>query len=328
MAKNDFRSSLESFCQIYKEASDVDFESLAKQVAEKYVKYGDDLNYSIAEIAKQKELNENEINTLLQRANTETYVKLYSSKKKEANSRVIFPIAKLDAVKDLMVDTSQKQMDKSDEEAEKTASQTLPLSFNDTGYVPSLWDEHKIETNKRKHVVKKLDSLVDESMAKVGKLRFDLEQTCDKLASCLIKYAKKGFDVSDLFNNLCVDATLDFKSRKSLKDRFEKKAEHVKNSYKFFSGLEIKSDDSYLSKLASKKGSLKTLGKHSLLKEAESVDVETVPTLPNIVIDDETIDGYMEMVEIARELKDTQNNKVEEDKVLDSLKDKLDKISK
>ena len=191
-----------------------------KDILEAYYSHGISLNTSIANIAQNNALNNEQISRIIEEVNSEVYLNEYSKKKRENVRDVEFEIADLQKIKDNLgsddVANVEDKVDTSDSKMKKTASvnednlfltgkyheDEKVTSFNKTSYeLADLSPESKVEA--KDIVIKKLANILEKEYNELEMTKLAYFNELGDFVSALIEYNKLGLDPQEVFKTAC-----------------------------------------------------------------------------------------------------------------------------
>ena len=187
-----------------------------QKVASDYLNYGISLNTSIAKVANENGLNEEQTQRIITEANNQVYMTKFASLKNLSDRRVDFDLATKDGVKDAL----------NPKKIEKTASTKESLNF--FNYTPDYWPG-KLGTEKstdfQKIAMKNIREKLSELDAGIQK---EAMVICDNLANtafALLRYEERQNGLAQkAFDELCKTASIEPKEQILYKNAMIKKA--------------------------------------------------------------------------------------------------------
>lgn len=267
-------------------------------VIDKYKK-GIGLNESIAQLATERQLNQEQIKRLLEEANQEVYLIEYAKLKHKVVRDVKFEIASLSKIKDLMNPEDSKKIeqeggnamqrkpfgvreDKPQGIAKRAFEEDAPSvkfdCFNYTAYeTGSMMPDAYKDVDPTKFAKEKIAKELDEIDVKIEKLASDVCDTYNELASNFIEIGRHNNNtvMRNAYIQMCKEASFDLGKQKALNDIFDERLQMAKKA-----GYVNPNDDLSLDLIVdySKPNERFDLGKYSLSKIAEE---DTVVINPN-----------------------------------------------
>lgn len=273
--------------------------SLRDTIVNDYVKHKMDLNKSIANLAKSKNLNDDQIQRVIEEVNNQVYLIEYSKLKEEPERHVTFDIAMLPKIKKIMdgkfeEEPKQQQEKKASEHHsfEKIASteefgDSLNMfNSNSTFKCPlkleSAEDESKI-------FLKKIAFEISEENQKLEKLGKNLDRELSTFGMALVKYAQLGHDTNKIITEVSKQANLNEMHTQLIKIATEKRTEDLKATTPI--------SDDFCVELNIEKSASETftLGKFSKM-------APNLIEIPTIISDNKSIAGINGLVKIANEI--------------------------
>lgn len=297
------------------------------KVINDYTKYNVDLNKTIANIAKNSHLNNEQIKRIVEEVNTELYLIEYNKKRTTSVRDVDFEIASLPKVKDLLgpKDVANKDtavdpetqnedhtMDKSASAKETIDAFTYSPNYESVDLsIKSRYTENDI---KKKRMNEKISAETKDGYSHLSKVA-NLSET---MADGLIKYANLNEDYQQIFEDVCHDANMLKRTQLLIKEAFTKNVNHLKEMSKIAKEFPdelkfVNVDDEDYNKYS--------LGKHSLNKRASE-------EIPNVVVNKQAIKGYKNLVEIANKIMEEEQKYRESQVSLDGYKEELQELEK
>lgn len=260
----------------------------ADEVMNKYYTYGIDVNDSISKIASANNLTDEQINRIIEETNQEVYLTEYNKMKECSDRDVRFKIASLNEIRgkmDLAPAQDQSIANKmashfSNEEFVKEASEKVSMydfMTKGTFATTALSEERPIEL--KDILVEKIAKETDDTNRDVQKEADSyMEETCE-FGDALLKYATYGYDMQDLFNNVCKKGDI----RKSVQSPMIKCI--VKQAETLIQNKAFPSNINYNISMVDtiEKEAAVSLGKHSLNSNNSN------NSLPKILINDKKI---------------------------------------
>jgi hypothetical protein len=289
----------------------------ADEVVDKYYTYGIDTNESISKIAAANSLVDEQISRIIEESNQEIYLTEYGKLKDSSNRDVQFKIASLSEIKSKMDNspiTEQSTANKmasyfSGEEFEKTASEHIAdnsfltkSSFGTT----ALGVEKPIQF--KDILVEKIAKETDDMNREVQKEADEYSNEIWQFGEVMIKYACMGYDMQDIFENVCKTSEVRKSAQSPIIKAITKQAEYLVENKAIPTNVDYKlAMVDTLDKVASV-----SLGKHSLSTNSQ----KETNTLPKILLaDKKLVSGVKDLVNMAANIQ----------KRHDVLKQKVDK---
>lgn len=246
-------------------------------VVNEYMKYNIDLNKIIAKIAKQDNLNDDQIQRIVEEVNNQVYLIKYNQMKNSPDREVIFDLASLKKVKEEISGTpvsnatvqgENHQADLGYKGLEKKASwgddngdslnmfNYSPYEF--TSLSPNLVrTKENIELEKVSNELNAIDSKIKEYTEKVAESSYTV-------ANALIQYSMHGLNVQNIFNELCKTAQCMPREQRLIKKAAEQKLEQLKECRKLPTEYTLDLSNVDITKKAEF-----SLKQYSFMKEAE-----------------------------------------------------------
>ena len=264
-----------------------------------YERYNIDVNKSIAIIAKNNHLNNDQIQRIIEEVNTQIYLMEYNKSKNNTERNVEFEIANITKIKDLLDNNSIANQevkdvpgDKGDAEMDKKASADSELSFlNYSPYkfsgmsVNSKYTESILEERK---ILNKLASAERES----DRALEALVSSSETLSHSLIKYASMNRDCQSIFEDICHEAKMKKSTQLLIKEAMNKNIGFLKEARKLPNDFTV---ELKLVDFEDKNYNNFSLGEYSLNKKAS----EEIPT---IEVNRQTVKGLKSLVELANKI--------------------------
>lgn len=259
--------------------------SLRDQVVNDYTKHKIELNKSICNLAKSKNLNDDQIKRVIEEVNNQVYLIEYSKLKEQPERHVTFDIATFPKVKSMLDGTykereSNLKMQKSASEYgtfEKVASDE---SLGDSRNMFNSYSVNKcvlkmeVEEDINKIYMQKIASDISNQYDTLEKLSSELDRKLGTVGAALIKYAQLGYDVNDIYNKVCDKANVSDINSQLIKHAAEERLNDMRET-------SIIADDFKLKLAREINNDSFGLGEYSLLKKANETNFE----LPTIIAD-------------------------------------------
>lgn len=301
-------------------------------VIDKY-KQGIGLNESIAQIATDRQLNQEQIKRLLEEANQEVYLLEYNKLKNKVVRDVKFEIASLSKIKDLMNPQDSKRIEEGGNNVQKPfgVKENRPQGiakrafeedspsvkfdcFNYTAYeTGSMMPDAYKDVDPTMFTKEKIAKQIQEIDSNIEKLAHDVCDTYSKLAAEFIDIGRHNNNtvMRNAYIQMCKEASFDLGKQKALNDIFDERLKMAKQA-----GYINPCEDLSLDLIVdySKPNEKFDLGKYSLSKIAEE---DTVVINPNKT----TMKKINDLVKLADKVQKQQNK-------LNSEKTKKEKITK
>lgn len=204
-----------------------------------FVQYGISLDQSIAELAAKSNLNDDQIQRIVEDANTQVYLIKYNEMKTQPERDVIFDLASLNGVKEKMglsknpapiPAQSDTELEGENEKVASWESGGDGLNFMnfDMHGTASLAPDKEvsrdyIELQKTAAMIMSIDRQVEESLGKVADTMYDL-------AGVFVKYARSGCDVNRLFRTIQKESTLNVNGQTMLKKAIDQRVDIMKEA--------------------------------------------------------------------------------------------------
>lgn len=249
-----------------------------------YMRHGVDPNESISKLASDQGLNDEQIQRIIEDVNVGIYLQKYAQTKGKNVRRVIFPIADPDKIKqrgaisDVDV-TAEEEFGSMKKIASGTMSFDAPEQFGDfltsTGsYEPSLWEPGAPEKTAKEYTVRKIESRIE--LVKKAKAQ-EIKEFLQKIAyigDALIYHERCGKKAQDLLDKIAQDADFTGYAQLPVINYIHEKIASLKEQSKLPKNfnLEIRPTEKAVDNFS--------LGKHSLMKEANGDIIIQVKELP------------------------------------------------
>lgn len=266
-------------------------QSWTNSVVESYVKYNVDPNTSIAKIAKENDLNDEQVNRIIEETNISIYLQKYAATKGQRVRRVTFPLAdptKIGVMSKSAQHTTSEDTAKLDKAAsdnvypremdfsiDKEAGYSM-LTSNSTNYEPAIWDKElvfKQATETMKNKIKQ--RMEQEKIARIQSLKSILHKVAF-IGDAIIYNARSSQDTQGLFNSISKEASLDSTAQNAIIKYTTEKIASMKEE-RFLPG-----NFDFQLQLATTGENKFSLGKHSLSKYAEDIQLQKDLVLPNV----------------------------------------------
>lgn len=213
-------------------------------VIKKFYNNGIDLNKSIAEIASEEGLNQDQLSRLIEEVNCEVYLDEYNKTKNSSVRDVKFDIAKLTTIKDLMNPEDAQDLESSQSKGKKPVKGGKgmmkkafehsdgddPLNvFNYTAFETcGLAPEADKDIDPRVFALRKLAKQMVELDNEIEKTAKSLYEDYSDLANAFIKMAQQNEDIQGAFSTMCKEASFDYNYQTALLDLFNEKVANYK----------------------------------------------------------------------------------------------------
>lgn len=228
-------------------------------VIKKFYNNGIDLNKSIAEIASEEGLNQDQLSRLIEEVNCEVYLDEYNKTKNSSVRDVRFNIAKLSTIKDLMNPEDAQELESSQENKGKKpvkggkgmmkkafehSDGDEPLNvFNYTAFEHcGLAPEADKDIDPRVFSLKKLAKQMVELENDIEKTAKSLYEDYSDLANAFIKMAQQNEDIQSAFATMCKEASFESNYQDALLDLFNEKVANYKELGYIPNAMEAKLD--------------------------------------------------------------------------------------
>lgn len=276
-------------------------------VVNDYNKYGVDLNKSIAKIANEDKLNDNQIQRIVEEVNNTIYLEKYAALRKSTERDVAFDLALLPDIKKIM--NGEEKVEEITKKA-STEDSGDPLNFLN-------YSSHSFSSIKPEKTYKEEEDMLREKVAhEVKKNREEYDKELDKLGeelnyvcNALIQYDILDKSAQSVFDKICKHSGMKKDSqlviKKALENRIKirKQADELHDSY----DLSVDYFDNVEDKFS--------LGDRSLLKKkAEEIK-------PIRIKDDRTVGALSDLIKSVQNI-ELSKNKL---KTLGQIKKEIDK---
>lgn len=315
--------------------------SYRDKVVNDYVKHNMDLNKSIANLAKSKNFNDDQIQRVIEEVNNQVYLIEYSKLKEQPERNVTFDIAMLPKIKSIMDGSYKEPENNNGSNLQKTASECgsfEKIASDETqGDMRNLFNSYNVHScslrfetgeDESKIYLQKIAKNIVEEDARLEKMAKEMDNGLNSLGMAMIKYTQLGLDTNSIFNQMGKEAGLSDRDMELIKIATETRLENLKQTTPMPEGLKV---DLNIEKVANEDFSL---GKFSMVKTA-SASNRYVPT---IIVDKVSIKGMNELVKLASDVSGVideyvtrkQNYELMLDKVasLDLGNNAVDKLAK
>lgn len=288
--------------------------SYRDKVVNDYVKHKIDLNKSIANLAKLKNFNDDQIQRVIEEVNNQVYLIEYSKLKEQPERNVNFDIAMLPKIKGIM-DGSYKGSENNNNgvNLQKTASECGSFekiaSDESQGDLRNLFNSYNVhscslrfetrEDESKIHLQKIARSIVSE-YDRIEKIAKEMDNGLNSLGMAMIKYTQLGLNTNQIFNQMGKEASLSNNDMELIKIATESRLENLKETtpipqeFKVELNIEKEAEEDF------------SLGKFSMVKTASASN----RCVPSIIVDKIAIRGIDELVKLASDVRDTVNEYV------------------
>jgi hypothetical protein len=278
--------------------------SYKDKVVTDYTRYNVDLNVGIAKIASADDLNDNQIARVIEEVNNSVYLLKYAQLRHSPEREVIFDLAALPTVKDIINNGEQKVAS-----TEKKANQD---SLNFLNY--SSHEMGNLVPEKRKDI----KEIVAEKLASESKaLDIECKSSLDKVARSIytvaeafVKYDRSYMNAQDIFGTMCKEAQVTKGEQILYKKAIDQKVSQMKeakllpNDYALDLQLVDMNEKNEFS-----------LGNYSMMKTASHSKKET----PIVTDNGTVIKNVQDLITMANDIKDQRSHAIN----LDNKKKKL-----
>jgi len=285
-----------------------------------FKKFNIDLNQSIAKIAKENNLNDDQIQRIVEEANTQVYLLKYAEMRRFPQREVVFPIAKVASVKDIVVNGVKKN----EEVIEKKASwagEGLEDSLNFLNYTSHETmgmapDKNRtmkdILAYKLAHEINAAEETLDEKKAA-------FTSNIHTIADAMVRYDRANVDTQGIFEVICKEASIHKSDQSIIKTAVEQKVGRMKEYRLVPANYELTIELVDIEKQADDF----SMGKYSLVKKASATQSNS--GMPIVVTDNGTVIRQVsDLISMALNIQRHRDDI----KVAEGKKDKLTNISK
>lgn len=282
--------------------------SYRDKVVNDYVKHNVDLNKSIANLAKSKNFNDDQIQRVIEEVNNQVYLIEYSKLKEQPERNVTFDIAMLPKIKSIMDGSYKEPVNNNNVNLQKTASECgsfEKIASDETqGDMRNLFNSYnvhscslKFETkeDESKIYLQKIARDIVEEDARLEKMAKEMDNGLNSLGMAMIKYTQLGLDTNSIFNQMGKEASLSERDMELIKIATETRLANLKETTPLPKEFGVNLN---IERVANEDFSL---GKFSMMKTA-SVSNRYVPT---IIVDKLSIKGMNELVKLASDVSST-----------------------
>lgn len=279
--------------------------SYRDKVVNDYVKHNMDLNKSIANLAKSKNFNDDQIQRVIEEVNNQVYLIEYSKLKEQPERNVTFDIAMLPKIKSIMDGSYKEPENNNGSNLQKTASECgsfEKIASDETqGDMRNLFNSYNVHScslrfetgeDESKIYLQKIAKNIVEEDARLEKMAKEMDNGLNSLGMAMIKYTQLGLDANSIFNQMGKEAGLSDRDMELVKIATETRLENLKQTTPMPEGFKV---DLNIEKVANEDFSL---GKFSMVKTA-SASNRYVPT---IIVDKVSIKGMNELVKLASDV--------------------------
>ena len=279
--------------------------SYRDKVVNDYVKHNMDLNKSIANLAKSKNFNDDQIQRVIEEVNNQVYLIEYSKLKEQPERNVTFDIAMLPKIKSIMDGSYKEPENNNGSSLQKTASECgsfEKIASDETqGDMRNLFNSYNVHScslrfetgeDESKIYLQKIAKNIVEEDARLEKMAKEMDNGLNSLGMAMIKYTQLGLDANSIFNQIGKEAGLSDRDMELVKIATETRLENLKQTTPMPEGFKV---DLNIEKVANEDFSL---GKFSMVKTA-SASNRYVPT---IIVDKVSIKGMNELVKLASDV--------------------------
>lgn len=322
-------------------------DSYKNMIVNEFLKYNISLNKLIAKVAKQENLNDDQIQRIVEEVNNQVYLIKYTQMKNSPEREVVFDLASLKGVKEEIdgVSTTVKPENGND----KTA-------HDNTGYIEkkASWDNNVGDKLNFLNYSAGYDcnSLSPDAMRSkksidIEKIALDIKTTNDQIkysidkvaqysnviADTLIQYKKHGLNEQDIFDTICKEANCNSRDQLLIKKTADNRINVMKNNKELPSNFEFNIELTNTAKEAEDF----SLKQYSFAKEAgfQTASNQPVP----IVITDEavvknindlikTVEGLSQNSELAKQNMKAKDDMIKENNLTIDQAEKLAKAGK
>ena len=281
------------------------FKSWVNKVASDFRMYDINLNDNIVKIAKENNLNKDQIQRIVENVNVDVFLDKYAKTRGGKERRVEFELAdveKIAAKLNIKVVPEKQVKNKEGGKLDKTASYNpvkLDSTTSSVEYFPKLWDSEKLAKERRniisRRVLDKLASVQAQSYALTKELLWKIARVGDSL----ISYARMGEPIQEVFSDLVKEAALSKHTQHPICGYVLEKSAEMKSQYKLPKNVLCE-----ISLVDMPEKAPYSLGKFSLLKEGSDFG----KNYPDIISNGH-FTTFKDLTSLAKEL-DNQIEKV------------------
>jgi len=285
-------------------------------VVNDYNKYSTPLNESIAKIAKENSLNDNQIQRIVEEVNNQVYLVKYAQVKQYKEREVIFDLASLKVVKGIL---EGKEAIEDNDSIEKKASWKEGDDLNFLNYnkckLPGMREDKikplsEIMGEKLAHEISEKNKNFDKALEKFAETTYDI-------AEALIKYDRFNKDPQEIFSHICKEASVNKYDQIMIKKAVTQKVNQLKEARYLPSDYKLE-----LNIVDCAKEDNFSLGEYSLNKRANvaqsNVELPVIETDSKKVI--KNIQSLINMAEKMQEEKQKVINLNENKNIINNLK--------
>lgn len=300
--------------------------SYRDKVVNDYVKHKIDLNKSIANLAKSKNFNDDQIQRVIEEVNNQVYLIEYSKLKEQPERNVTFDIAMLPKIKGIMDGSYKEKESNNSVNLQKTASECGSFekiaSDESQGDMRNFFNSYNVHScslrfetkeDESKIYLQKIAKSIVEEDEKLEKMAKEMDRGLNSLGMAMIKYTQLGLDTNSIFNEMGKEAGLSEKDMELVKIATESRLENLKETTPIPKEFKVELN---IEKVANEDFSL---GKFSMVKTA-SVSNRYVPT---IIVDKVAIKGMDELVKLASDVSSAVNEYVSRKQNYELMLDKV-----
>ena len=279
--------------------------SYRDKVVNDYVKHNMDLNKSIANLAKSKNFNDDQIQRVIEEVNNQVYLIKYSKLKEQPERNVTFDIAMLPKIKSIMDGSYKEPENNNGSSLQKTASECgsfEKIASDETqGDMRNLFNSYNVHScslrfevgeDESKIYLQKIAKNIVEEDVRLEKIAKEMDNGLNSLGMAMIKYTQLGLDANSIFNQMGKEAGLSDRDMELVKIATETRLENLKQTTPMPEGFKVNLN---IEKVADEDFSL---GKFSMVKTA-SASNRYVPT---IIVDRVSIKGMNELIKLASDV--------------------------
>lgn len=266
-------------------------------VVSEYLKYKISLNNSISKIAKQENLNDDQIQRIVEEVNNQIYLTKYEKLKGSVDREVEFDIASVKGVRECIKGHCAKedleQEDKKEYSESKTSSKVAFESVKSdsmekvastdnrdifNGMLSHSFGDLSVNTKytRDEFMLGKIASAVEEKECELNKIAKEIKHHTNELSEVFVHAERLGSDVSEIMSTIIKSAELNDKEVNLVKEAIVEKIATLKDRETIPSDFLVNFDNVSIDKKASE---LFTLGKFSLIKTASVVCDTNIPKI-------------------------------------------------
>lgn len=281
------------------------------KVVDDYMKYNIDLNKSIAKIAKNDNLNDDQIQRIVEEVNNQVYLIKYNQMKNSPDRDVVFDLASLKKIKEEVTGNTEsvEKNQAINQEAGLNNNHSLEkkASWEDnSGDMPNMFNSLSYEFGSLSPELKrtkdniKLEEAVTELQAidqQINKYVEKVASSSHTVANALIQYSVHGLNAQNIFDEVCKRAECNPKTQLMIKTATENQIAIMKEAKTLPDNYELKLD--FVDTV--KESNEFSLKQYSFMKEAEFV-TSSNQTLPVVITDEATIRNIVDLVQQVNDI--------------------------